>query len=459
MNKILKIIMVIILGLLLFIIPTNSYASNYKTEIIYKGVDRAPRVQYDRSNKDEIIIKLIDNGSIYSVKLEKIENGKATELLNKSPEKSTIKKGISISNDLKEIKINKSLLKINIYTQFRITTSDNSSIKKNKLVSNFKIKRLENKDSKKGWYGINNSPRLKYDDGLIVKTNDNNEVKSLIIKDMNNNNANVEIGNAVSGSTETVKRYKIDLSKLVAKNNMYFLKVEVTDKCGMKRTEEIIVKTEIKKTETTEEQKDLKVLFVGNSKTYKCNTPEKFQKLAEEAGYKVTITKAVKGGKTLSYLAENKKSIINKAYDIVILQEATDNYQNNYSEFLKGAQAISEMVRKQNANVKIYVRQTWALSTTTDNNKSKAYNNAVKVANKIGASLIYDGKAIYKLGVEKGFQDKKHQTEQGAYLTACAIYNAVFKKSPVGLNYTAGLDKNTAKNLQQIANTVYKAQK
>lgn len=60
----------------------------------------------------------------------------------------------------------------------------------------------------------------------------------------------IKIGNPLRNSTEVEKSYKIDLSKLVAKNNMYFLELTAVDQTGIKRTEEIIVKT-TKKTETT----------------------------------------------------------------------------------------------------------------------------------------------------------------------------------------------------------------
>jgi hypothetical protein len=39
----------------------------------------------------------------------------------------------------------------------------------------------------------------------------------------------------------------------------------------------------------------------------------------------------------------------------------------------------------------------------------------------------------------------------GTYLAAATVYAALFKKSPVGLSYTAGLDTSTAKLLQTAA--------
>ena len=47
--------------------------------------------------------------------------------------------------------------------------------------------------------------------------------------------------------------------------------------------------------------------------------------------------------------------------------------------------------------------------------------------------------------------DKRHPSLAGTYLAAATIYAALFKKSPVGAQYTAGLDEATAKHLQTVA--------
>ena len=47
--------------------------------------------------------------------------------------------------------------------------------------------------------------------------------------------------------------------------------------------------------------------------------------------------------------------------------------------------------------------------------------------------------------------DKRHPSLIGTYLAACTAYAAVFKKSPVGNGYTAGIDPGVARFLQQTA--------
>jgi hypothetical protein len=48
-------------------------------------------------------------------------------------------------------------------------------------------------------------------------------------------------------------------------------------------------------------------------------------------------------------------------------------------------------------------------------------------------------------------RDKRHPTLAGTYLAACTTLAAVYKKSPVGNSYDAGLDPATAKFLQGVA--------
>jgi hypothetical protein len=47
--------------------------------------------------------------------------------------------------------------------------------------------------------------------------------------------------------------------------------------------------------------------------------------------------------------------------------------------------------------------------------------------------------------------DKRHPSPAGTYLAALTTYGALFRKSPVGLKYTAGLSQDTAEFLQTAA--------
>ena len=75
-------------------------------------------------------------------------------------------------------------------------------------------------------------------------------------------------------------------------------------------------------------------------------------------------------------------------------------------------------------------------------------NNDVLV---IPAGLAF-AKAIAKRRDLELYQpDKRHPTLIGTYLAACTTYAALYKKSPVGNTYTAGIDPATAGFLQEMA--------
>jgi hypothetical protein len=47
--------------------------------------------------------------------------------------------------------------------------------------------------------------------------------------------------------------------------------------------------------------------------------------------------------------------------------------------------------------------------------------------------------------------DKRHPSLAGTYLGAATVYAALFRQSPVGLGYTAGLPADVVKHLQEVA--------
>ncbi|MCX7175011.1 MAG: hypothetical protein NT159_14055 [Proteobacteria bacterium] len=69
----------------------------------------------------------------------------------------------------------------------------------------------------------------------------------------------------------------------------------------------------------------------------------------------------------------------------------------------------------------------------------------------IPAGLAF-AKAIAKRGdLELYETDKRHPSLAGTYLAACTVYAALYRKSPVGLSYTAGLKPDIATMLQTAA--------
>jgi hypothetical protein len=79
-----------------------------------------------------------------------------------------------------------------------------------------------------------------------------------------------------------------------------------------------------------------------------------------------------------------------------------------------------------------------------------------RAGNAGGALVVPAGlafaRAVAKIpGVELYDADKRHPSLAGTYLGACAVYATLYRKSPVGLGYTAGLEPALAAALQAAA--------
>jgi len=330
--------------------------------------------------------------------------------------------------------------------KFYIKVTDKTG---NVLATDFRVCAKTNPDH----YAIDDGPRIinweQNGNNVALGVRDNEGTNYIKIQDGNNSNKEIRRFNNLSKGEA---RISIDMTKFKKVDGIYNLRI-VAEDAG--KTNEQSIRTLAFKMKTVTmnstntnstvqaKNKTYKILFVGNSKTYINDIPAKFKGLAKAAGYKVDITEATEGGRTLKYLASNKKSTITKkAYDYVILQEQTYTY-------------AKKLVKNKNSKVQLIVRQTWVKKSSSASMKEKAYNHAQKIAKEIDADLVYDGKAFDKSRSTYSsinlYKDDTHQSSAGAYLSACCIFKTVFNQSPVGLTYKSSLSMDKAKKLQKIS--------
>jgi hypothetical protein len=69
----------------------------------------------------------------------------------------------------------------------------------------------------------------------------------------------------------------------------------------------------------------------------------------------------------------------------------------------------------------------------------------------IPAGLAFARSIAQKPDLNLYAPDKRHPSLAGTYLAACTTYAALFKKSPVGMKYNAGLSPEVAAHLQNMA--------
>ncbi len=79
--------------------------------------------------------------------------------------------------------------------------------------------------------------------------------------------------------------------------------------------------------------------------------------------------------------------------------------------------------------------------------KAGKQNNALVVP----AGLAFAASIAKRPALNLYIADKRHPSLAGTYLAACTVLASVYKKSPVGLSYTAGLPADVATHLQTTA--------
>ncbi len=201
------------------------------------------------------------------------------------------------------------------------------------------------------------------------------------------------------------------------------------------------------------------ILFVGNSKTYVHNIPEKVKAIAKSNGYDINVVSVIEGGNTLQQLYTKYQSkMTNASYDCLILQEQTDVYQSNYNEYRTGAKNIITIVRNRNPNIGVYIRALWITSSAGTNSRQNSYQSTEKIAIETNSKVIYDGKAFDQSRAMYPninlFDDNIHQSEKGAYLSAATIYKTISNSSLESTTYTASLSKEEADKLLKIAESI-----
>lgn len=82
--------------------------------------------------------------------------------------------------------------------------------------------------------------------------------------------------------------------------------------------------------------------------------------------------------------------------------------------------------------------------------------NYINISKELDSLLIPGGVAFMRClehypQIELWNEDEMHPSLEGSYLTACIAYAVIFQESPAGCTYTAGLDSDTAAQLQAMA--------
>jgi hypothetical protein len=182
----------------------------------------------------------------------------------------------------------------------------------------------------------------------------------------------------------------------------------------------------------------LKVLFVGNSYTYVENMPQIVSLISEQTDTKLITKKSTKGGATLSQHwrgargFKTKELIESGKFDVVVLQDQSMATIEQADSVLYYGQLFCDLIKDSGA--KPYFYQTWAREKVPQYQEtiSKVY---AEIASKNTAGVVRIGdvwEEAKKLrpGIELYAPDGSHQSDLGAFLTACTFVATITGELP-----------------------------
>jgi hypothetical protein len=158
-----------------------------------------------------------------------------------------------------------------------------------------------------------------------------------------------------------------------------------------------------------------------------------------------------------SFVGDNRVEFnkLDKLFDIAIMMDCSQCpiHPDLKSIFAEFAKKHSDTVRKHGAEPILFMSWAYADMPEMTEQLADAY---VKVGNANNAMVIPAGLAFAKsIAVRPDLNlyvpDKRHPSLMGTYLAANVVYASLFKKSPIGNGYAAGLDTAVVKHLQTVA--------
>ena len=186
------------------------------------------------------------------------------------------------------------------------------------------------------------------------------------------------------------------------------------------------------------QQKEMKVLFVGNSYTYGYNLPHIVSIISEETSTKLSTRQSTIGGASLKEHwtggreLETKNMIAGGNFDVVVLQDFSMSAMNTPDSSFKYLQLFCDFIRSHGALP--YLFNTWAREKVP---QYQAEIDAMykKAAEEYGAFRVPVGSAWelamdLRPSVDLFTSDGSHPNELGTMLTACVFVRVICGELP-----------------------------
>lgn len=228
-----------------------------------------------------------------------------------------------------------------------------------------------------------------------------------------------------------------------------------------------------------QQNKKLKVLFLGNSYTYVNNLPQLIKDIASANGDTLIFDSNCPGGQALVGHYNDPITVTklsSQSWNCVVLQAQSQEPAlipaPYYTNTLISAIKLDSMIKHYNSCSETVFFETWGRKNGDASNCVSlppvctylGMQNRLRASYKLFADTTHSvfspaGEAFRKSillnpSLELYSLDESHPSLEGSYLTACVFYEVLFHKSVLSNTFTAGVSPVNSIFLQQIAHDV-----
>lgn len=225
--------------------------------------------------------------------------------------------------------------------------------------------------------------------------------------------------------------------------------------------------------------KKLKVLFIGNSYTYLYDIPKLTADVALSTGDTLIYDMSASGGQTIQgHLidAQTQSKIKAGGWDYVIVQEQSQvpSFPDGQIQtgFLPLARKLDSIIHVHNPCSQTMFYMTWGRKNGDDLNcpvyppvctyegmDSLLRLRYMMVADSNNAEVAPVGAVRHYIrskhpAIELYEPDESHQSQSGAYVSACTFYTMLFRKDPLSITHNYTLSATDALNIRQATKKV-----
>jgi hypothetical protein len=146
---------------------------------------------------------------------------------------------------------------------------------------------------------------------------------------------------------------------------------------------------------------------------------------------------------------------LDKLFDVAIMMDCSQCpiHPQLKEIFVEFAKKGADAARKNGAKPVFFMSWAYADKPEMTAELAEAYTTAgnANEALVIPAGLAFATSIARRPELNLYAADKRHPSLAGTYLAAATVYSSLYRESPVGITYTAGIDPETARFLQTVA--------